>query len=168
MKTKYSASRIRPKLFLLVTAFAGLIQYQNCAQPVNQAAQSTDPNFIANPLTGGSSNGVVTSTNGQSQMFFAASSLELSPSSQVLRAGGICSLARSTERVQWQLVEDAANSMVLSQGSESCEHGSFYVNLSSQILNLECEKAYSLVASHLGEGSAQLSIIKHCAGVASN
>ena len=99
---------------------------------------------------------------------FAASSLELSSNSDYLRPGGVCSLASGSGQVHWQLAEDKVNSMILSQGSENCEHGSFYVNLNAQISSLECDKAYLLIANHPGEGSAQMSILKHCSGVASN
>ena len=154
--------------FLYVLTFLVLLQYQNCAQPINQSVNGSDPAFVASPMLGGGLDGAVSANNGSGHMLFAASSLELSSNSDYLRPGGVCSLASGSGQVHWQLAEDKVNSMILSQGSENCEHGSFYVNLNAQISSLECDKAYLLIANHPGEGSAQISILKHCSGVASN
>lgn len=165
MKTK---NKLRPGLFILVTSFMGMFQYQNCAQPVNQSSQSGDPAYLASPIAGSNNNAIVSSNNGKSQMLFEVSSVVLTPESNVLRPGGICSLPADQSQVQWQLSENTENSLIVMQGSEKCDHGSFYVNLSAQIAHFECEKSYSLSASLPGESSAQMNIIKHCSGVASN
>ncbi len=165
MKTK---NKMRPGLFILITSFMGMIQYQNCAQPVNQAGNSSDPAYVASPIAGSNNNAIISQNSGQAQMMFAVTSVVLNSDSNVLRPGGICSLPKDASLIQWQLTEDSENALVVFQGSEACEHGSFYVNLNSQIPNLECEKSYSLSASLSNDGTAQMSIIKHCAGVASN
>ena len=168
MKHKLYPTKIRPGMFILITSFFGMIQFQNCAQPVNQVSQSSDPAYVASPIVGSNKNGVVNVNDGQGKLFFAASSIDLSPESQVLRPGGICSLPADASPVHWQLLENAENSLVVYQGAESCDHGSFYVNLSAQISLLACEKSYVLSATLSGGGAAQVAIVKHCSGVASN
>ncbi len=167
MKTQ--ATKFRPGILILVTSFMAMIQYQNCAQPVNQSAASSDPNYVAVPLAGGGQSSSVTSNiANQGPMLFAVSSVELTTTSDTLRLGGICSLPTDSSSIQWQLSENAVDSRIVRQGTEACAHGSFYVNLSSEISNLECEKSYSLSASLTGQGIAQMTIVKHCGNLASN
>ncbi len=156
----------KKNLFYLVSSFMLMFQYQNCAGPVNQAASSGDPNYVAQPIAGGVSNAPVSSNNGASaKIFFAMSKVELSSQSAVLRPGGICA---QTSQVSWALAEQAVNSAVLLQGAESCDRGTFHIDLSTAIQHLECEKVYDLSAS-LADGSpAQMSIVRHCGAVATN
>ena len=87
-----------------------MIQYQNCAQPVNQSSASNDPNYVAVPLTGGAQSSSVTSNvANQGQMLFAVSSVELTATSDTLRPGGVCSLPSDSAPIQWQLSENAVD-----------------------------------------------------------
>jgi hypothetical protein len=156
----------KKNLFYLASSFMMMLQYQNCAGPVNQSASGGDPNYIAQPIAGGVSNAPVSANNGtSSKIFFAMSQIELSSQSTVLRPGGVCA---QTSHVSWSLAEQAVNSAVLLQGAESCDQGSFHIDLTTVIQHLECEKLYDLSAS-LADGSpAQMSIVRHCGAVATN
>lgn len=167
--SKRKSQKIQPGMLILVASFMAMIQYQNCAAPVNQSSTSSDPNYVAVPISGGSKNSTVSSNaTNQAQMLFEVSSVVLTTESNALRPGGVCSLPSNSEQIQWQLSENTENSRIVLQGTESCSQGSFYVNLSSEIANLECDKSYSLSASLSGQGTAQMSIIKHCGSVAAN
>ena len=158
----------RKNIFFLVTASMLMFQYQNCAQPVNQAVNSGDPTYTPQPIAGGINTSPVSAVNGShNKLFFANSSIELSAQSSALRPGGVCA---QTDIVNWSLVETAVNAKVLLQGSETCDRGTFHVELAQMIQQLECEKPYSLSASlssSLADSSAaQMSIIRHCGEVA--
>ncbi len=168
MKKNIMSRKKRRDLVILGGLLLIMVQYQNCAQPVNQTGNNGDPSYIANPIAGSTNNAIVSANGPSSKMFFAESLVDLSSNSQILRPGGICSQAAGVDPVQWSLAEDQVNSMILAQGAENCNHGSFHVELTAQIANLACDKAYVLSASHSGEGSTQMSIVKHCAGIASN
>jgi hypothetical protein len=158
--------RTKKNLFYLVSSFMLILQYQNCAGPVNQSASSGDPRYIAQPITGGVSDAPVSSNNGaSSKIFFAMTNIELSNQSAVLRPGGVCA---QTSQVSWALADQAVSSLILMQGAASCDRGTFHVDLSSAIPHLECEKVYQLSAA-LADGSpTQMSIVRHCGALATN
>ncbi len=154
----------KKNIFYLVTSFMLILQYQNCAQPVNQAANTGDPSYNPQPIGGVNDSPVSAGSTSNSKILFAASSIELTPQSSVLRPGGICA---QSDRINWSLGDSAVNSAILLQGAESCDRGTFHVDLSLIISHLDCEKVYSLSASANGS-DASMNIVRHCGSVAQN
>lgn len=166
--TNTQRTRLKWRIFSLITCGLLISQYQNCAR-VENSVGSSDPSFTATPIAGSVSNGAVktitqSTQSGVVQVMFVTNALEISNLSTMLVPAGVCT--QVSDLISWS-IEDTSSGLVLNQGELACSQGSFHLNLTTSLSELQCGRSYKLSAN-LQSSTDQMIISKQCDQVASN